>query len=154
MELISHLSVWLVFMDMVQGNHLYAKFQITSNKRLIALRIASLNVGSMRGTSCEVVDTVFRRGIDLCCAHEFRWRGASTRMLGDKECHYKFWGLAQAVLECCRQRHKLIDKIFDVKYVSDRLMMIKLDACEVVLTALLLFSIYFPQSGLTISDIE
>ena len=41
----------------------------------------------------EVVDTIFRKGIDLCCAHECRWRGASTRMLEDKECHYKFWGV-------------------------------------------------------------
>ena len=152
--MISQLSVWLVFMDMVQRNHLYAKFQITSNKRLIALRIANLNVGSMRGTSCEVVDTRFS-GKELIYAVRMNVDGEVLQL----ECWKirnvitNFGGLAQAVLECCRQRQKLIDKIFYVKYVSDRLMMIKLDACEVVLTALLLFSIYFPQSGLTMADI-
>ena len=30
------------------------------------LRIASLNVGTMRGRSSEVVETVTRRGIDVC----------------------------------------------------------------------------------------
>ena len=148
MELISQLSVWLVFMDMVQRNHLYAKFQITSNKRLIALRIANLNVGSMR------LLTRFS-GKELIYAVRMNVDGEVLQL----ECWKirnlitNFGGLAQAVLECCRQRQKLIDKIFDVKYVSDRLMMIKLDACEVVLTALLLFSIYFPQSGLTMADI-
>lgn len=148
MELISQLSVWLVFMDMVQRNHLYAKFQITSNKRLIALRIANLNVGSMRlltrFSGKELIYAV-RMNVDGEVLQLECWKIRNVIT--------NFGGLAQAVLECCRQRQKLIDKIFDVKYVSDRLMMIKLDACEVVLTALLLFSIYFPQSGLTMADI-
>lgn len=135
-------------MDMVQRNHLYAKFQITSNKRLIALRIANLNVGSMRlltrFSGKELIYAV-RMNVDGEVLQLECWKIRNVIT--------NFGGLAQAVLECCRQRQKLIDKIFYVKYVSDRLMMIKLDACEVVLTALLLFSIYFPQSGLTMADI-
>ena len=55
-------------------------------------RIASLNVGTLRGRSSEVVETVSRRGVDQCCLQEVRWRGASARMIVGKESRYKvFW---------------------------------------------------------------
>ena len=41
-------------------------------------RIATLNVGTMRGRSSEVVETMSRRGIDLCCMQEVRWRGKDS----------------------------------------------------------------------------
>ena len=61
-----------------------------------------------------------RRGIDLYCVQECRWRGASARMIGGKDSRYKcFWicnelgtggvGVLLAV--------KWIDKLFDVKRV-------------------------------------
>ena len=42
-------------------------------------RIATLNVGTMRGTSSEVVETVSRRGVQTCaafrrCGGEGAWR--------------------------------------------------------------------------------
>ena len=40
------------------------------HKQTNALRIASLNVGTLRGRSSEVVETMSRRGIDLCCIQE------------------------------------------------------------------------------------
>lgn len=43
----------------------------------------------MIGISSEVIETVPRRRIDLCCVQECKWRGASGRMLEDKDCHYK-----------------------------------------------------------------
>ena len=46
---------------------------------------------------------------------------------------------------------KQIDKAFDVKRVSGRLMMIKMIVGEVVVTAL---SVYAPQSRLTIAQKE
>ena len=55
-------------------------------------RIASLNVGTLKGRSSEVVETVSRRDGDLCCLQEVRWHGASTRMFACKDSHYKvFW---------------------------------------------------------------
>ena len=42
--------------------------------------------------SSEVVETVSRRGVNLCCLQEVRWRGASARMIVGKESRYKvFW---------------------------------------------------------------
>ena len=55
-------------------------------------RIASLNIGTLRGRSSEVVETVSRRGVDLCCLQEVRWRGASACMIVGKDSRYKvFW---------------------------------------------------------------
>ena len=123
-------------------------------KQINALRIAILNVGTLRGRSSEVVETMSRRGIDLYCVQECRWRGASARMIGGKDSRYKcFWicnelgtggvGVLLAV--------KWIDKLFDVKRVSDHLMMIKMIVGEVVVAAL---SVYVPQSGLIIAEKE
>ena len=46
------------------------------------VRTATWNVSSMVSRSGEVVDTLHRRKIDLCCAQETRWKGESARMLG------------------------------------------------------------------------
>ena len=35
-------------------------------------RISTLNVGTMRGRSGEVVEIVFRRKVDICCLQETR----------------------------------------------------------------------------------
>ena len=42
-------------------------------------KIASWNIGTMRGRSSEIVETITRRNIDLCCVQDVRWRGASAR---------------------------------------------------------------------------
>ena len=56
------------------------------------LRIASLNVGTLKGRFNEMVETMSRRGIDLCCIQEYRWRGASARMIKSKDSRYScFW---------------------------------------------------------------
>ena len=38
----------------------------------------------MKGRSGEVVETISRRGIDLCCIQETRWGGGSARMIVGK----------------------------------------------------------------------
>ena len=39
----------------------------------VNFRIGTLNVGTMKGRSNEITDTVARRCIDLCCLQETRW---------------------------------------------------------------------------------
>ena len=116
-------------------------------KQTNALRIASLNVGTPRSRSTEVVETMLRRGIDLGCIQECRWRSASARMIDGKESRYKcFWinnklgtgGVGVLLAEMS------IDKLFDVKRVSDRLM-IKMIVGEIIATVL---SVNTPQTGL------
>ena len=86
----------------------------------------------MRGTKrghTEVVETVTRRNLDVCCIQEVRGRGVSARLITRKNSEYKmYWvgnnlGLGGAGILVAG---KWIDKIFDVKFLNDRLMMIKL----------------------------
>ena len=112
-------------------------------------RVCTLNVGTMRGRSGEVAETLSRRNIDVCCLQEVRWRGASTRLIAGKDKEYKmFWcgsttgiGGVGIMISC-----KWIDKITDVKRVSDRLMMIKLLVGKRIVT---IVSTYAPQQGLS-----
>ena len=117
-------------------------------------RIASLNVGTLRGRSSEVVETVSRRGVDLCCLQEVRWRGASAHMIVGKDSRYKvFWigneigngGVGILLAE------EWVEKVYDICRISNRLMMIKLAIDNNIITVL---SCYAPQVGLgnTIKD--
>ena len=110
--------------------------------------IASWNIGTMGGRSNEIVETITRRNVDLCCVHEVRWRGASARHITGKDSRYKFFwvgnnqgtsGVGVLLAE------KWVDKVYDIKRVSDRIMLIKLLVGEAVLTVL---SVYAPQTGL------
>ena len=80
----------------------------------------------MRGRSSEIVETITRRNIDLCCVQEVRWRGASTRYLTGKDSRYKFFwigndqgtnGVGVLLAE------KWVDKLYDIRRVSDRIML-------------------------------
>ena len=51
------------------------------NPLLQKLRVATLNVGSMRSRDSEVVETLTRRKIDLCFIQETRWHWKSARMI-------------------------------------------------------------------------
>ena len=101
-------------------------------------KIASWNIGTMRGRSSEIVETITRRNIDLCCVQEVRWRGASARHIIGKDSRCTS-GVGVLLAE------KWVDKVYDIKRVSDRIMLIKLLVGEVVLTVL---SVYAPQTGL------
>ena len=92
------------------------------------LKIASCYIGTMRGRSSEIVETITRRNVDLCCVQEVRRRGASARYITGKDSRYKFFwvgndqgtsGVAVLLAE------KWVDKVYDIKRVSDRIMLIK-----------------------------
>ena len=111
-------------------------------------RIATLNMGTMRGRSSEVVETVSRRGIDLCCMQEVRWRGASARFITGKDDRYKFFWVgsnAETGGVGILLAEKWVEKVFDVNRVSDRILLFKLLVGETIITVL---SVYAPQSGL------
>ena len=40
-------------------------------------RVASLNVGSLQSRGSEVVETMFRRRVDICGIQEHRWAGGT-----------------------------------------------------------------------------
>ena len=102
----------------------------------------------MRGRSSDIVETITRRNVDLCYVQEVRWRGASARYITGKDSRYKFFrvgndqgtsGIGVLLAE------KWVDKVYDIKRVSDRIMLIKLLLGKAVLMVL---SVYAPQTGL------
>ena len=105
-------------------------------------------MGTLRRRSNEVVETISRRNIDICCLQETRWRGASARMIEGKDSRYKlFWvgnkngtgGVGVLLSE------EWIEKVYDINRVSDRIMLIKLAIDKKIITVL---SCYAPQVGL------
>ena len=93
-------------------------------------RLGTCNVGTLSGRAGEIIETLNQRKIDICCVQEVRWRGASTRTItGKNNSQYKLlWigneigngGVGTFVAK------KWIEKVLEVKLVSDILMMIKL----------------------------
>ena len=86
-----------------------------------------------------------RRVTDLCSIQECRWRGASARMIEGKDSRQKcVWtgtkqvrvGVRVGVGVGVLLAEKWIDKVFDVKRVSDPLMIIKMIVGEVAATVL------------------
>ena len=93
-------------------------------------RITSLNVGTLRGRSSEVVETVSRRCVDLCFLHEVRQCGAPAHMIVGKDSRYMiFWigsdngnGSVGILLA-----EEWIEQVYRISRISNRLKMIKLD---------------------------
>ena len=101
----------------------------------------------MRDISSEIVETITRRNIDLCFAQEVRWRGASARLITEKDSKYKFFWVSNDVTSGVGVvlAEKRVEKVYDIKRVSDRIILIKLLVEDAVLTVL---SVYAPQTGL------
>ena len=111
--------------------------------------MGTLNVNTLRGRVCEVVETLSRRKVDVCCIQETRYPGGSRRTIKGKDTRYKlYWsgndkgtaGVGVFVAE------EWIEKVFEVQRVSDRISLVKLIVGQRVVTFL---SVYAPQSGLS-----
>ena len=114
-----------------------------------SIRVASWNVGSIRGRSGELVEVMARRRVDVCCIQEVRYRGESARLITGKNNRCKlFWsgndrgqgGVGIMVAE------KLVKDVMKVVRVSDRIMFLKMMMDKRLVTIL---SVYAPQVGLS-----
>ena len=128
--------------------------QVTKNSQTNCQCISSQFIASKthsRGNTgvCEVVETLSRRKVDLCCVQETRYRGGHCLIITCKDSRYKlFWsgnskgtaGVGVFVAE------KWIEKVFEVKRVSDRIILVKIIVGQRVLC---LLSVYAPQCGLS-----
>ena len=95
-------------------------------KRL-ELKVGTLNVGTMTGKSRELADAMERRKVDVLCVQETRWKGEKARCIGEG---CKLWyngsnnkrnGLWIVL------RRDLVNRVVEVKKISDRLMTMKLE---------------------------
>ena len=120
-----------------------------SSKHLRKFRVGTLSINTLRGRVCEVVKTLSRWKVDVCCNQETRYHGGSCRTVKGKDTRYKlYWsgkdkgtaGVGVFVAE------EWIEKVFEVQRVSDRIILVKHTVGLCVVTFL---SVYAPQSGLS-----
>ena len=120
--------------------------------KLCKLRLSSLNVGTMRGRANEVVETLGRRNIDICCIQESRWKGCSVRLIKAKDFTYKFiwsgdssgFGGVGILIE-----KKWIDKIISVVRVDHQIIHIRILIGKLIIN---IFRVYAPQTGLSTEE--
>ena len=119
-----------------------------SSKHLRKFRVGTLNVNTLRGRICEVVETLSCRKVNVCCIQETRYHGGICRTIKGKDTRYNlYWsgndkgtaGVGVFVAE------EWIEKVFEVQRVSDRIILVKLIVGQHVVTFL---SVYAPHSGL------
>ena len=98
-----------------------------SSKCPKTLRVSTLNVGTMLGKASEGVETVSRRGLDLCCLQETRWKKDGVKQIVGKDSRFKmFWsgndngtgGVGILLAE------EWWERVFEVVRVSDRIILI------------------------------
>jgi hypothetical protein len=120
-----------------------------SSKCPKSFRVGTLNVGTMRGKASEVVETLTRRRVDLCCLQETRWRMDGVRRIDGKDSHYKFFwsgnnkgtgGVGVLLAEECWE------KVFEVVWVSDRILLLRMVIGKTVFAFV---CVYAPQVSLS-----
>ena len=121
-----------------------------SSKHLRNFRVGTLNVNTLKGRVCEVVGTLSRRKVDLCCVQETRYRGGHCLIITGKDSRYKlFWsgnskgtaGVGVFVAE------KWIEKVFEVKRVSDWIILVRIIVGQRVLVV---FCLSMPHSVVSV----
>ena len=147
--------------DPVRSNHVGIKLSTSVELRKRQktsqeiFRVGSMNVGSMRGRSSEVVETASRRRLDVVFLQETRWKGAESashsrtqvRWLKGKDSAYKiYWsgnpqGSAGVGILLSR---KWTDKVYEVQRPTDRIILLKLFIGPTVYNFI---SVYAPQQG-------
>ena len=113
------------------------------------VRVGTLNVGTMKGKASEVVETVLRRRVDLCCLQETRWKMEGVKQIVGKDSRYKlFWcgndnatgGVGVLLAE------EWWEKVFEVVRVSDRIILIRMTIGK---TVFVFVCVYAPQANLS-----
>ena len=75
----------------VNTEHCQTVIKRSGNHKHDLFRLGGWNVGTLRGRAGEIVETLYRRKIDICCVQELRWRRASPRIIAGKNSHNFFW---------------------------------------------------------------
>ena len=116
-----------------------------SSKHLRKFRVGTLNVNTLRGRVCEVVETLSHRKVDVCCIQETRYRGGNCRTIKGKDTRFKLYWSGTAG-EGVFVAEEWTEKVFEVQRVSDRIILVKHIVGQRVVTFL---SVYAPKSGLS-----
>ena len=126
------------------------KFEREKSKGKRAVRVGSVNVGTMNGRLGEVAEMLRRRRVDFCCLQETRWKGEHSRTDGGykffwKGCKEGTAGVGMMVAE------KWVKNVLEVKRVNERIMVVRVRVDKVILN---LITAYAPQVGRKMEEKE
>ena len=98
----------------------------------------------MTGKGREVADLMERRGVDILCVQETRWKGEGARYIGEG---YKMWycgsgNKKNGVGIILKKEH--VDRVVELWRVTDRIICLKMVLDGVMLNVI---SAYAPQVG-------
>ncbi|XP_065319107.1 uncharacterized protein LOC135927095 [Gordionus sp. m RMFG-2023] len=121
-----NMKAWAFSPSDVQGVDLHpAKSKIKAKAK--KTRLASLNVGTLKGKTRELASMLNKRKVDIACIQETKWKGQKTLMIGD--------GSLKDVIDCkfipgedIAVQHKLLvmDLHITIKSTQNK---IKLEPC-------------------------
>ena len=117
-------------------------------------KVCTVNVGTMKGRSREVVSMLKRRHADLCCVQEVRYKNGGSTTVGTGDEKYKLWysgneeGTGGVGIFLCQD---LVQNLIEVVRYSDRCMKLKIVLGKSVYHIL---SVYAPQVGLSAEEKE
>ncbi|XP_063381902.1 uncharacterized protein LOC134668350 [Cydia fagiglandana] len=118
-----------------------------SHLNINKIRLATWNLGSLTGRSQELSKTLKRRGINICCLQETRWKGSKSKDIGnDYQVLYHGTDNQRNGVEIVLDKH-FKTRIINVTRKSDRIMGIKLALDDQQVTNII--SVYAPQTGCT-----
>ncbi|KAK3894077.1 hypothetical protein Pcinc_002179 [Petrolisthes cinctipes] len=92
------------------------------------VRLATVNVGTLKGRAREVIEMVARRKVDIGCMQEVRYKGQEARMLGGGETYKLWWSGGEVganVVGILVKEEHMVD-VIEVVRTDDRIMEIKL----------------------------
>ena len=118
------------------------------------MKVCTVNVGSSVGKSREVVEMLARRGADVCCLQEVRYKSGGCRVFGSSNEKYKLWYSGNSDGEHgvgIMVRDDLADDVIEVERSDNRMMKIKMVLGRKLVQ---IFSIYAPQSGRSVQEKE
>ena len=109
------------------------------------------NVGTLSGSSGELVETLEHRSVDICYLLNRRFRGKSVRIISGRAGQYKLlWirngkGLRGVGISLAK---KWVDKVINISRVSDRMIVNKVLIQRIIISLTSDLTVYIPQSGL------
>ena len=111
------------------------------------VNVCTVNVGTLKGKGCEIIQMLKRRKADVCSIQEVRYKGAGSTTLSTGDCKYKLWysgnedgtgGVGILLV------NDLVENVIEVERYSDLIMKVKIVLGKHVYHV---FSVYAPQVG-------
>ena len=118
--------------------------EVRKNAKKIKLRVATLNVRTTTGKGREVADFMERRGLDILCVQETRWKGERARCIGEgcKSWYCGSGNKKNGVGIILKKEH--VERVVELWRVTDRIICLKMELHGVMLNVI---SAYAPQVG-------